>query len=94
MSSFCILVSFVYNKIVLYETSFILFQSSSVHKYEISPSDANCDNSSIVGLPDPYNELSEEDRKFVDAIADMGFSRAQVSRSVKHLGSDEKNVKI
>lgn len=56
-------------------------------------SDSNCDNSSnTLSLPDPYNELSEEEKKIVDAIADMGFSRAQVSRSVKHLGSDEKTV--
>lgn len=67
--------------------------SSLVHENEVSPSDASCDNSSnLPDLPDPYNELNEGDQKFVDAIADMGFPRAQVSRSVKHMGSDEKTV--
>ena len=78
--------------IISYILPCYLLQSSSVHKNEASSGDVNCDNSSAVGLPDPYNELSEEDRKFVDAIVDMGFSRAQVSRTVKHLGSDEKTV--
>lgn len=69
--------------------------SLSVQVSEISsPGDSNCDNNSspASGLPDPYDELTEDSRKFVDAIADMGFPRAQVSRTVKHLGADEKTV--
>lgn len=71
----------------------IEFINSPVHQNKKMASDSNCDNSSsTLSLPDPYNELSEEEKKTVDAISDMGFSRAQVSRSVKHLGSDEKTV--
>lgn len=63
--------------------------SFSVQDNRISPDD---NSATMSGLPDPYHELSEEGRKFVDAVADMGFLRDQVSRTVKHLGTDEKMV--
>ncbi|KFM67683.1 Ubiquitin-associated protein 1, partial [Stegodyphus mimosarum] len=44
------------------------------------------------GLPDPYYELDDNERQVVDSITDMGFSRGQVARTVKHLGMDEKKV--
>lgn len=44
------------------------------------------------GLPDPYDELDDNARQVVNSIADMGFARGQVSRAVKHLGTDEKKV--
>lgn len=70
-----------------------IFQLFKVHNRQGLPGDVNCDNSSTKSeLPDPYDELTDDGRKFVDAIADMGFPRAQVSRTVKHLGIDEKAV--
>ena len=44
-------------------------------------------------LPDPYNSMSLEMKRFVDGIADMGFSRARVARTAQKLGQDDKKVR-
>lgn len=50
------------------------------------------DSGSSASLPDPYFELEETERQFVDSVTDMGFPRDQVARTVKHLGTDDKKV--
>lgn len=40
-----------------------------------------------ISLPDPYDTLSPEERRFVDNLQQMGFQRDRVSRAVKHIGS-------
>ena len=37
--------------------------------------------------------MSLEMKRFVDGIADMGFSRARVARTVRKLGQDDKKVR-
>ena len=44
-------------------------------------------------MPDPYNSMSLEMKRFVDGIADMGFSRARVARTAQKLGQDDKKVR-
>ena len=38
--------------------------------------------------------MSHEMRRFVDGIADMGFSRARVARTAQKLGQDDKKVSV
>ncbi|XP_042905454.1 ubiquitin-associated protein 1 [Parasteatoda tepidariorum] len=68
--------------------------SYSVNSEETMPcqdisSNGDCCDSD---LPDPYHELDNSAQEFVDSITEMGFARPQVSRAVKHLGTDEKKV--
>lgn len=43
-------------------------------------------------LPDPFDELEDEQRQFVSSLKDMGFPRDRAARAVKHLGMDDKKV--
>lgn len=58
----------------------------------IKDSSRENDSSSSPSLPDPYFELEENERQFIDSVTDMGFPRGQVARTVKHLGTDDKKV--
>ena len=49
---------------------------------------------SLCSLPDPYERLKPETKKFVDNITNMGFMRARVSRTVEKLGEDDKKVEV
>ncbi len=46
----------------------------------------------VEALPDPYNSLSHEMKRFVDNISVMGFPRARVARAAQKLGQDDKKV--
>ncbi|XP_054159666.1 ubiquitin-associated protein 1-like [Oppia nitens] len=43
-------------------------------------------------LNDPYNELSQFSKDFVNSINSMGFERSRVARAVKHIDNDHKKV--
>ena len=45
-------------------------------------------------LPNPYEDMSFDAKRFINGITDMGFSRACVSRIVKRLGQDDKKVAL
>ncbi|CAG2171257.1 unnamed protein product [Oppiella nova] len=43
-------------------------------------------------LNDPYEELSQYSKDFVNSIGSMGFERSRVARAVKHMDNDHKKV--
>lgn len=68
------------------------FNSSQQEAQKISYTFSLCFSARVENLPDPYNDLSHEMKRFVDGIADMGFSRARVARAAQKLGKDDKKV--
>ncbi len=43
-------------------------------------------------LNDPFEELSQYSKDFVNSISSMGFERSRVARAVKHINTDDKKV--
>ena len=54
-----------------------------------SKTDQNNKTKNAISLPDPYHSLSEQEKKFVDNLCQMGFKRDRVSRTVKHIPIDD-----
>lgn len=75
------------------ERSSLNFPLKNVPKSNLSP-DKTSKKSVISILPNPYEELTLEEKRVVDHAVEMGFPKSMAARACQRFGSDKKKVNI